>query len=130
MRNTQSILYKIGRIINWVVLGLWALMALIGLINIIIGAVNDRSWQVSSGVNNLVTGIIFVALVIVLIILVGKFEENALKAPVNELTPVILLMVFGFITGNWLYTVGGVFGIIAASQESNAKENNSDNKTE
>ena len=92
MRNTQSILYKIGRIINWVVLGLWALMALIGLINIIIGAVNDRSWQVSSGVNNLVTGIIFVALVIVLIILVGKFEENALKAPVNELTPVILLI--------------------------------------
>lgn len=130
MRNTQSVLYKIGRIINWVVLGLWALMALIGLINIIIGAVNDRSWQVSSGVNNLVTGIIFVALVIVLIILVGKFEENALKAPVNELTPVILLMVFGFITGNWLYTVGGVFGIIAASQESNAKDNNSDNKSE
>ena len=119
MRNTQSILYKIGKIINFVLLGIYALTVLVNGIILIVDAVAGNYW-----VDNLVSIImflIFIALVVVLIILCGKFEEEAKKAPVDALTPVILLMVFGFVSGNWLYLVGGVFGIIAASQEKNEK---------
>ena len=119
MRNTQSILYKIGKIINFVLLGIYALTVLVNGIILIVDAVAGNHW-----VDNLVSIIMFlflIALVVVLIILCGKFEEEAKKAPVDALTPVILLMVFGFVSGNWLYLVGGVFGIIAASQEKNEK---------
>ena len=119
MRNTQSILYKIGKIINFVLLGIYALTVLVNGIILIVDAVAGNYW-----VDNLVSIIMFlilIALVVVLIILCGKFEEEAKKAPVDALTPVILLMVFGFVSGNWLYLVGGVFGIIAASQEKNGE---------
>ena len=118
MRNTQAILYKIGRIINFVLLGIYALTFLLNLIFLIVDAVNDRVW--SDNLGAMISMIILLALVVVLLILVGKFEEDAKKAPVNALTPVILLMVFGLVSGNILYTVGGVFGIIGASQENNA----------
>lgn len=128
MRNTQKTLYKIGSIINWVLLGIFALVILINIILLIVDAVNDR--YIADNISAIVTYSIFLALLVVLLILVKKFEEDALKAPTNALAPVILLMVFGVLSWNILYTVGGVFGIIAASQESNAKENKSEDKAE
>ena len=118
MRNTQAILYKIGKIINFVLLGIYGLTFLINLILLIVDAVRDYYWLDNLG--TMITMMVFIALVVVLIILCGKFEEDAKKAPVDALMPVILLMVFGLVSGNILYTVGGVFGIVAASQEKNA----------
>ena len=120
MRNTQAILYKIGKIINWVLLGLYCLGVFINIITLIVSAVNG--WYIGDDISGIVTFTIFAALVLVLIILCGKFEEEAKKTPVNALAPVILLMVFGLVSGNVLYTVGGVFGIIAASQEKNGEK--------
>ena len=120
MRNTQAILYKIGKIINWVLLGLYCLGVFINIITLIVSAVNG--WYIGDDISGIVTFTIFAALVLVLIILCGKFEEEAKKAPINALAPVILLMVFGLVSGNVLYTVGGVFGIIAASQEKNGEK--------
>ena len=119
MRNTQSILYKIGKIINFVLLGIYALTVLVNGIILIVDAVAGNYWV--DNLVSIITFLIFIALVIVLIILCGKFEEEAKKAPVDALMPVIILMVFGFVSGNWLYLAGGVFGIIAASQEKNEK---------
>ena len=118
MRNTQAILYKIGKIINFVLLGIYGLTFLINLIILIVDAVRDYYWLDNLG--TMITMMVFIALVVVLIILCGKFEEDAKKAPIDALMPVILLMVFGLVSGNILYTVGGVFGIVAASQEKNA----------
>ena len=120
MRNTQKTLYKIGSIINWVLMGIFALIILINIILLIVDAVNDRG--IVDNISTIVTYTIFLALVIVLLILVKKFEEDALKAQINHLAPVILLMVFGVLSWNLLYTVGGVFGIIAASQENNSED--------
>ncbi len=124
MRKTQATLYKIGKIINLVLLGLYALSFLIALIVLIVRAVGG--YDVISEISTMITMTIFAAFVIVLMILVGKFSEEALKAPVDALAPTILLMVFGVLSGNLLFTVGGVFGIIGAAQENNAKEKESD----
>ena len=118
MRNTQAILYKIGKIINFVLLGIFALTFLLNLIFLIVNAVNGWGWGGNLGA--MIYMLFLAAFIIVLIILCGKFEEEAKKAPVDKLMPVILLMIFGFLSYNWLYLVGGVFGIIAASQEKNA----------
>ncbi len=120
MRNTQKILYQIGKIVSWVLLGIYALTFVINLIVLIVDAVNEGIWI--DNLSAMISMLIMAALVLVLIILAKKNEEDALKAPTNELKPIILLMVFGFLSGNWLYLVGGVFGIIGASQEANAKE--------
>lgn len=118
MRNVQSILYKIGKIINFVLLGLYGIGLIVAFILLIVHAVNGSF--VGGDIGYMIWLLFEIALVVVLIILCGKFEEEAKKAPVDALTPVILLMVFGFVSGNWLYLAGGVFGIIAASQEKNA----------
>lgn len=126
MRNTQKTLYKIGSIINWVLMGLFALIIVLNIILLIVDGANDRA--TGDNISAIVTYTIFLILVIVLLILVKKFEEAALKAQTNALAPVILLMVFGVLSWNLLYTVGGVFGIIAATQESSGKENSSEDK--
>lgn len=120
MRNTQNTLYKIGRIINWVLLGIYGLTFVINLIILIVDAVNDYYWI--DNLSTMITMIFLAAFIIVLVILDGKFGEEALKATPDNLTPIILLMVFGLISGNELFLVGGVFGIIGGSQEKNAQE--------
>ncbi len=120
MRNTQKILYQIGKIVSWVLLGIYALIFVINLIVLIVDAVNEGIWI--DNLSAMIAMLIMAALILVLIFLAKKNEEDALKAPTHELKPIILLMVFGFLSGNWLYLVGGVFGIIGASQEANAKE--------
>ena len=120
MRNTQNTLYKIGRIINWVLLGIYGLTFVINLIILIVDAVNDYYWI--DNLSSMITMIFLAAFIIVLVILDGKFGEEALKATPDNLTPIILLMVFGLLSGNVLFLVGGVFGIIGGSQEKNAQE--------
>lgn len=120
MRNTQKILYKIGKIVSFVLLGIYALTLLINIIMLIVHAVNDN--YIGGDITGIVVFIIYIALIVVMIILAGKYTEDAEKAPVDGLMPVILLMVFGLLSGNLLYLVGGVFGIIGASQEKNASE--------
>ena len=128
MRNTQKILYNIGKIINWVLLGVYALVFVLNLIFLIVDAVNEAPWN--DNLSTMISMVVLLALLLVLIILVGKNEEAALKAPTHGLKPVILLMVFGILSGNLLFTVGGVFGIIAASQEANAKEEKKEKEVE
>ena len=120
MRNTQRILYKIGKIVNFVLLGVYGLIIVLNLIFLIVNAANDREFV--SNISNMVTWTIFLGLLIALIILVGIFSEEALHSTPDNLKAVIILMVFGLLSLNELFLVGGIFGIIAASQEANANE--------
>lgn len=131
MRNVQANLYRIGRtIINWVLLGLFGLFFAIDSIRLIIYAVNGSGFATEIG--RMISYVILASFVLVLIICGPKWEEEAKKAPVDNLAPVILLMVFGFLSWNYLFLVGGVFGIIAASQEKNESkpEEKQEEKTE
>ena len=128
MRNVQKILYKIGAIINWVLLGIYGLVFLINLGVLIYDAVNG--YAIGDNIVQMVTMLILAALILVLLILVGKLQEEALTCKPNNLKAVILLMVFGLLSGNELYLVGGVFGIIAGSQEANAEQPKEEPKEE
>ena len=117
MRKLQELFYKIGRIVNFVMLGVHALLVVIYSIMLIVHAIAGNS--VVGDISSIITNTFFAGCALAMIILDKKFANDALKAKSNALTPVIVLMVVGLFVAFWCYVVGGVFGIIAASQEGN-----------
>jgi len=117
MRKLQELFYKIGRIVNFVMLGIHALWVLIETIRLIVDAVNGN--YILDNVGSIITNLFFAGFALALIIVDRMFAEKALKAPINNLTPVIILMVGGLFVAFWCHVAGGVFGIIAAAQEKN-----------
>ena len=125
MRKLQELFYKIGRIVNYVMLGIHALLVFIYTIMLIVHAINGNA--VGGDIGSMISNFIFAGFALAMIILDRAFAEKALKAPVDDLTPVIVLMVGGLFVAFWCHVAGGVFGIIAASQEKNG---NSESKKE
>ena len=117
MRKLQELFYKIGRIVNYVMLGIHALVVLINIILLIVDAVAGN--YVVDNISAIITNIFFAGFALALIIVDRMFAEKALKAPIDNLTPVIILMVGGLFVAFWCHVAGGVFGIIAAAQEKN-----------
>ena len=120
MRKFQELFYKIGRIVNYVALGVYGLWIIIETIRLIINAAGGYS--IVGNVGSIITNVIFAGFAVALIFLDRKYANDALKAKSNALTPVIVLMVVGLFVPFWCYVVAGVFGIIAASQENNSGE--------
>ena len=117
MRKLQELFYKIGRIVNYVMLGIHALVFVINTIMLIVHAVNGSN--IGGDIGSMISNFFFAGFALAMIILDRMFAEKALKAPINDLTPVIVLMVGGLFVAFWCHVAGGVFGIIAASQEKN-----------
>ena len=117
MRKLQELFYKIGRIVNYVMVGIHGLIVLINIIVLIVDAVAGRI--IADNISAIVTNIIFAGFAVALIIVDRIYAEKALKAPIDNLTPVIILMVGGLFVSFWCHVAGGVFGIIAAAQEKN-----------
>lgn len=118
MRKAQNVLYKIGNILNYVLLGLWILLIVL----------NIGNW------GTMVYGIFLAIITIVLIIISLKNSKKASEENSDNMNKIILLMIFGLLCNNVLFLVGGIFGIIAISQEKNqsskAEEQNSTNDSE
>lgn len=122
MRKLQELFYKIGRIVNFVMVGIYGLLVVIETIRAIVDAVAGNNF--GDNIGAAIGYTIAAGFAIALIFLDKKYANDALKAKNDALTPVIILMIFGLFVAFWCYVVGGVFGIIAASQE------NGDNKQE
>ena len=122
MRKLQELFYKIGRIVNFVMVGIYGLLVIIETIRAIVDAVAGNNF--GDNIGAAIGYTIAAGFAIALIFLDKKYANDALKAKNDALTPVIILMIFGLFVAFWCYVVGGVFGIIAASQE------NGDNKQE
>ena len=122
MRKLQELFYKIGRIVNFVMVGIYGLLVVIETIRAIVDAVAGNNF--GDNIGAAIGYTIAAGFAIALIFLDKKYANDALKAKNDALTPVIILMIFGLFVAFWCYVVGGVFGIIAATQE------NGDNKQE
>lgn len=133
MRKLQELFYKIGRIVNFVMVGIYGLLVIIETIRLIIDAAAGCSAGVVGGhIGAMIGYLIAAGFAIALIFLDKKYANDALKAKNDALTPVIILMIFGLFVAFWCYVVGGVFGIIAASQENggNKQEEKKEEKAE
>ena len=130
MRKLQELFYKIGRIVNFVMVGIYGLLVVIETIRAIVDAVAGNNF--GDNIGAAIGYTIAAGFAIALIFLDKKYANDALKAKNDALTPVIILMIFGLFVAFWCYVVGGVFGIIAASQENggNKQEEKKEEKAE
>lgn len=117
MKNTSKLMYRIGNIFNicWFALG--ALLAIIGTIVIIVGAVGGDGAVISSGVSTLITGLIFAVGAVLAWIFVGKAQKELADESTRNNKPFIITIVFGAIAENIFYILAGIFGLIAEGQQ-------------
>ena len=107
MKNASQTMYRLGRIINYVLLGLGALLTLIGIIGLIAGT------EGAAGL--LGYGLMLVITNVVALILAGKALASLTDGQVNN-KPHIIMIVVGAISENPLFVLGGIFGLIAEHQ--------------
>lgn len=117
MRNASKTMYKIGRIFSFVLLGIAALLSVLFLIFMILDLVNGRGLGL---LGNLISSIFWLSLIIVVIILATNAIKNTEKDNKNP-GPHIVMIVFGAISGDVFYLLGGIFGLIANGQEENGQ---------
>lgn len=132
MKKTASIFYKIGRILTYVGLGIFAALTLCGIIITAVGAAGMvtepdetyaeyASYLMYAGIDVLVTGIVLTAVYIALAIVMNIAKRRIEADPANN-GPHILLIVFGAITGNYCFVAGGILSVIDIARHDGSEE--------
>ena len=116
MGNASKTMYHIGRIFNFIGIFVSALLVVIGLIIGIAGSVAGEGWAASGW--SLFSTFLFwyLPVYIVMYILSGK-ALNSINDGANNKTPHIIMIVCGALSQDIFYLLGGIFGLIAESQE-------------
>ena len=117
MKNASKTMYKIGRIFSFVLLGITAILTIIYSILMIVEITKGNFPRY---LGDVIKFSIWLSLVIVVIIL----ASNALRAMEKDDKsngPHIVMIVFGAISGDVFYLLGGIFGLIAIGQEEENK---------
>ena len=130
MKNAAKTMYVIGRVISIIEIVLTIIAMIIGIILIVLkDEIAQRAIQEAFdrfdtpakvrqfGIGFLVTGAVFLLIVVVVMVLAYK-AQRALNNGLKEEWPHILMIIVG-VFGDLFYLLGGVFGLVAESQEAN-----------
>ena len=118
MKHASELMYKIGRIFNFVLFGIYGIWAIFAIVAIATGAAAQSSEAVAAGVYSLIWAILFLAFTLVALIL-SKKALNALEDGRNNKKEHIIMIVVGAISNDIFYLLGGIFGLIAEGQQAN-----------
>ena len=118
MRNASETMYKIGRIFSFILLGISALLIVIYSILMIVAAVDGRF---PAYLGSVVGYSIWLVLVLVVILLASR-AIKAIEQDKKDNGPHITMIVFGALSGDIFYLLGGIFGLIANGTEEEKKE--------
>ena len=132
MKNASEIMYKVGKIINIILIPLCALMLVIGIIALGVAGMGAATGgeEAASAVASLAAssgfligyGIVLLVISIVSLIVCSKKHAN-IAAGSNEVSDRVFLIVFGVVGDNIFYILAGIFSLVARSQEQNAQQN-------
>lgn len=129
MKNASKTMFNIGHIVTIIYLILGALLAIIGIVTLIIGAgalavaAGDADAEraaaaaVGAGGGLLGWGLYFVITSIVCLVLIGKAKRELADESKSNKKPFIVTIVVGAIASNPFYILGGIFGLIAEGQQ-------------
>ena len=133
MKNASEIMYKIGRIINIIVIPLSAFLLVLGIIlaaagTVGAGSANTEEQQAAiamaaSGGSLIGYGIVLLVTSILSLVICTK-KKTEIDNGSNEIAPRVFLIVFGAIAENVFYVLAGIFSLVARSQEMNNTNNN------
>ncbi len=115
MRNASKTMYRIGRVFSFILLGIAAIVAILFTVFMIVDLASDKGLHY---LGNLISTLIWLAFIIVVIVLATNAIKNTEEDNKNP-GPHIIMIVFGALSGDVFYLLGGIFGIIANSQENN-----------
>ncbi len=125
MKNASQIMYKIGKIINIIVIPLSALLVIIGIVGVVLSAIGgavteDASFAAFAAASGayIGMGIFLLVFSIVSLIICSKKWAN-IEAGSDEVADRVFLIVFGVLSDNIFYILCGIFSLVARSQESN-----------
>lgn len=122
MRNASRVMYKIGRIFSFVLLALFAVLFVVYSILLVVHIIQGVDAAViGADIGTMIWALIWTGLVIVLIILATRAIKN-MEEDAKANGPHIVMIVFGAITGDIFYLLGGIFGLIAIGQENGSQE--------
>lgn len=133
MKNTSKTMYRIGRIVNVILLIVGILLSIIGLIGVIVGvagaalsegageeeAASAIAGLAAAGGGLLGYGIVLFVGSILAFIFVGQALRELANEQSHSKKPFIMTIIFGAISENIFFILAGIFGIVAESQEQN-----------
>ena len=132
MKNASEIMYKIGKIINIILIPVSALMLVIGFIALVVAGMGAASGEgeIAPAVASLAAssgfligyGIVLLVVSIVSLIICSKKHANIATGS-NEVSDRVFLIVFGVVGDNIFYILAGIFSLVARSQEANTPAN-------
>ncbi len=129
MKNASKTMFNVGHIVTIVYLILGALLAVIGIVTLIIGAgalavaggdaeaERAAAAAVGAGGGLLGWGLYFVITSIICLVLIGKAKRELADESKSNKKPFIVTIVVGAIASNPFYILGGIFGLIAEGQQ-------------
>ncbi len=129
MKNASKTMFNVGHIVTIIYLILGALLAVIGIVTLIIGAgalavaggdadaERAAAAAVGAGGGLLGWGLYFVITSIVCLVLIGKAKRELADESKSNKKPFIVTIVVGAIASNPFYILGGIFGLIAEGQQ-------------
>lgn len=128
MKNASEIMYKIGKIINIIMIPVSVLLLVIGAVLIATTPVStemtpEETQKIASASTCIGYGIYFLIVSVLSIIICPKKHKEIANGNM-EIAPRVFLIVFGAIADNIFYVLAGIFGLVARSQELNSNSSN------
>lgn len=112
MRNARDLMVKIGKIINYVLLGLGALLFVLGIVGLVLAGMDSDVALASSGGSCLGYGIWLLIANLVTLFIIGKAEEMIFNGQDNVIKGSVIEIVMGVLSNNPFFILSGIFSII------------------
>ncbi len=116
MRNARDIMFKIGKIVNYVLIGLGALFFILGIVGLILGAADSESALVASGGSLLGYGIVLLITNLVVLFLAGKANDIIFNGQDNVIKGSVFLIILGVVSENIFFILAGIFSILCKDE--------------
>lgn len=116
MKNASKNMYRWGNLVNVIYLALGGLLLVLGVLLLILTiAIEDFNYNGAGSAIGY--GIWLIVGAILCFVFVHKAQRELQDENNKSNTPYILTIVFGAISGNPLYVLAGIFGLIAEGQQ-------------
>ena len=116
MKRASTIFYRLGQVFSIIFAIIYSCFLIGGIVMTIMGGANKATPILIIGIVLMVVFLFLLAMDIVLIVLAGKAVKS-MKQDAGKLSAHILLVIFGLLSMDYFYVIGGVLGFIVAKQD-------------
>ena len=116
MKRASTIFYRLGQVFSIIFAIIYSLFLVGGVIMTVMGGMNKATPILIIGIVVTVVFLFLLVMDIILIVLAGKAVKS-MKQGAGKLSSHIVLVIFGLLSMDYFYVIGGVLGFIVARQD-------------